>query len=721
MAVRKSKRTSLMKTLRPLFHLFLMICASSASSINQTELMDNQILFREKGYIINKTTFVHVRFTVNMTEYMEGVDLVIDGLNKTFLDEKYAATLNVYPFLQGDGGQSSIWDQGEFEGLYMKRASDGMLVSKWLYDMFTMSVRDMEDILMVTPEKEEENLQHQRTKRAIIGGILGGIGLGLGIYNTYTIHQIEKHLSKLTTKYNQVVDSVTLLDSNHVALAVDTTMLKNMQKILLTRNYHKIITYVLTSNEKMKRLYNTVKGIINEGRMNRLSPDLIHGEELKLLFTKLSIMAFERGCKMVLERPFDLYKVETTYAYERNGKVFAIYVHVPMVEKDEKLRLYEYVKFPILQSFKANATLIPNVGEETNIAVVPITQTVSSKNPISQHRFRTLSETDLQSCLKINDVYLCGGRNTLRTDIESSCIGGLWLADHKIISKNCEMEILSLREYVAKIGTNKWIIFSPEKRFKSAKCGDNIAETIRLSYQTKLVMPEDCMVALDSHYLTTDTNVNMDFNYKIIQWNFNGDVFQEFGEGMENINEVIQGIVQSKSKFSVGDISHLKHYFSPSTAQIAAIWEYLSSLNIFAWFGNIYIFLTICLIIVGIWFCYRGGCLSAFYKCLCYKKKRGGARSRPRHQNDEDDQEAIHLPPLVPILIPPARPSAPAEVSFENEISYRKSSHEFHARDENDECNPGQLPEGLTIENFVCNHHVKRGGPGHCTGYFNEK
>ena len=88
MAVRKSKRTSLMKTLRLLFHLFLVICASSASSINQTELMDNQILFREKGYIINKTTFVHVRFTVNMTEYMEGVDLVIDGLNKTFLDEK---------------------------------------------------------------------------------------------------------------------------------------------------------------------------------------------------------------------------------------------------------------------------------------------------------------------------------------------------------------------------------------------------------------------------------------------------------------------------------------------------------------------------------------------------------------------------------------------------------------------------------------------------------
>ena len=229
-----------MKTLRLLFHLFLVICASSASSINQTELMDNQILFREKGYIINKTTFVHVRFTVNMTEYMDGIQEVINGLNSTFYDEKKHVSLNIYPFLSGDGKIDSIWPEGEFEGLYRKRASDGMFVTRWLTDMIQETVKDLKDILMVTPSAEEGDLHHQRTKR----GIMGGIALGLAVRNAYQIHQIEKHFANLTSKYNEVVDSVTLLDNRHVQLAVDTEVLKNLVKIFQTRNYHKIITYL---------------------------------------------------------------------------------------------------------------------------------------------------------------------------------------------------------------------------------------------------------------------------------------------------------------------------------------------------------------------------------------------------------------------------------------------------------------------------------------------
>ena len=345
----------------------------------------------------------------------------------------------------------SIWPEGEFEGLYRKRASDGMFVTRWLYDMFRETITDLKDTLLVTPESEEGDLQHRRTKRNHNGtfergeldqlfadddeigeddddlerekrGILGGIAVGIALRNAYKIYQVEQHLSELTSKYNEVVDSTMLLSDKHVQLTVDTLIIKNLVKVLITRNYHKIITYVLASNNHFKRLLYSVQNIIRDGRQKKLSPSLIFGKELQLLFTKLNLIAIQRGCQMILKSPSDLYKVETTYAYEKNGAVFAIYVHVPMVEKEEKLKLYEYVKFPIVQSFKANATIIPDVGEETNIAVVPIAHENRATESISQHRFRTLSELDIQSCMKINDVHLCGGRNTLRTDIENSCI-----------------------------------------------------------------------------------------------------------------------------------------------------------------------------------------------------------------------------------------------------------------------------------------------------------
>jgi len=731
MGAKKYRKSSLRETLKVQFFLILIISANGApeTDISVTDLNDNQIVFHEKGYVINRSTFVHVRFVMNMTEYMDGIQEVINGLNSTFYDEKKHVSLNIYPFLSGDGKIDSIWPEGEFEGLYRKRASDGMFVTRWLTDMIQETVKDLKDILMVTPSAEEGDLHHQRTKR----GIMGGIALGLAVRNAYQIHQIEKHFANLTSKYNEVVDSVTLLDNRHVQLAVDTEVLKNLVKIFQTRNYHKIITYVMAANDHMKRLIGSVRGIINDGRMKRLSSHLIHGRDLQLLYSKLCSLAREKRLQMILEEPADLYKVETTYAYEKEGEVFAIYVHVPMVEKEEKLKLYEYVKFPIIQSFAANATIIPDVGEEPMIAIVPIDQATRAVEAISQHRFRTMSETDIQSCQKIRDVYLCGGRNTLRTDIEDSCIGGLWLADHSIISRNCDMKISKSKEYVTKISANSWMVFSPKKLITTAKCGGTTVP-VRFERQNKIVMPEDCQLLSYSHYLSTDLNINMDYKYKVIEWKFNGDVFEEFTREGEDVNKIIRGIVQTKSRFGLGDITHLKHYYTASSDQIAAIWEYLTSLNIFGWFGNFYMFLTFCMVIMILWLCYKGGGCTKFYRCLFKKKERGNRhrqreRSESVSRHDRHDIEANHL--SYPILMPslhPTRPSAPilespnvSNLEIERELTsgrrIPKPNHREEGRWE-EECNPGAIPEGLKLENFVCNHHVKKGAPGHCMGYY---
>lgn len=427
---------------------------------------------------------------------------------------------------------------------------------------------------------------------------------------------------------------------------------------------------------------------------------------------------------MILEEPADLYRVETTYAYEQKGTIFAIYVHVPMVEKKEKLKLYEYVRFPIIQSFRANATIIPDVGEETNIAVVPIAQETRVIEAISQHRFRTMSETDIHSCQKIRNVHLCGGRNLLRTDIEESCIGGLWLADNSIIANNCEMKITKSKEFVAKVSANTWMVFSPKSLSTTVQCGE-VVETIRFNEgQSRVEMPENCELLSYTAYLSTDININMDFKYKVIEWKFNGDVFEEFTKDGENVNEIIRGIVKTKSRFSLGDITHLKHYYTASSGEIAKIWEYVTSLNVFAWFGNIYMFLTVCLVVIILWFCYKGGCIGLTYRCLVGKKKNGQRvreRSESGGRRESHDIESNHHPRMVPSLIP-VRPSAPG-VSFEGEKSNGRKMAKPSYKEENDsdegECSPGEIPEGLKLENFVCNHHMKK-GYGHCTGYFNE-
>jgi hypothetical protein len=70
---------------------------------------------------------------------------------------------------------------------------------------------------------------------------------------------------------------------------------------------------------------------------------------------------------------------------------------------------------------------------------------------------------------------------------------------------------------------------------------------------------------------------------------------------------------------------------------------------------------------------------------------------------------------LVPSLVPAPKPSAPI-VDVENELTDERRVSVY--RDGENECNPGPLPEGVKLEDFICNHHVKKGAPGHCMGYY---
>ena len=90
MGAKKYRKSSLRENLKVQFFLILIISANGApeTDISVTDLNDNQIVFHEKGYVINRSTFVHVRFVMNMTEYMDGIQEVINGLNYTFYDEK---------------------------------------------------------------------------------------------------------------------------------------------------------------------------------------------------------------------------------------------------------------------------------------------------------------------------------------------------------------------------------------------------------------------------------------------------------------------------------------------------------------------------------------------------------------------------------------------------------------------------------------------------------
>ena len=77
------------------------------------------------------------------------------------------------------------------------------------------------------------------------------------------------------------------------------------------------------------------------------------------------------------------------------------------------------------------------------------------------HRYKLLSSAELHSCIQRNHVYLCERHQVLRTDLEGSCLGSLYLQSVKGVRENCKLDRKQLRESVYQISANDHIVVTP--------------------------------------------------------------------------------------------------------------------------------------------------------------------------------------------------------------------------------------------------------------------
>jgi len=730
--------------------VLLLLSVTAGEVAKEKFLHDNQIIFRESGVIVNKAVFVHVKFTMQMGPTLDAVKEVEKKLKKVNEGELRNAQMDLLPYLMGSEKGDSIWRQNETSELWRKRAMDGVAITGMLHNMFNKTAAQLEDALGIIPEKHDINQGHrfhERSKRFV--------GIVMASVNTHRIHNIEQSLKNFSGKYNMLVDNVQDLSGKHIQLAVDLLLLKDLVRLLSHKNYHKIITLMITLEDQLKDTVLDVKAIAREGNRGRIAPEMLGGDELIRFYKKLEEKAGERGCKMVMEAPSDVYEMEATYGYDPVNRTFNVFLHVPMYEMGEELKLWEYVPFPILQSIKLNATVLPQTGKENYIALMP-DASIRTDTVTPPHKFRIFNEYDLDICKRIRNVYLCSGRNTVRTDIANSCVGNLYLRDHEGISRTCDLEIGKLGEYVAKLGPNRWMVFSPKPFLVTMFCGKK-SETLRFDIQTLIELPEDCKVNLQSTQLTTDVNINIEYNIQRFDWKYDGNIFQELEIDDKELAQMMQEMIATKSKFGLKDLSHLKHYFEFTENGLMKMFNYVKDMFSFLFILDdiIVAVVVIVIVIVLIMVLSRMGCLVRI--CGVIKGSNQlinvpaigaqiGHAILERERSDSAERRSLVNPErgnLVSLNMEQIAPPSygelvascpPREVRREGTIRRTDSVLSMDSRFdagsyrerqigidilERGPCNPGPIAErGLRIEDFVCTQHLANGRSGTCAGYF---
>jgi hypothetical protein len=137
-----------------------------------------------------------------------------------------------------------------------------------------------------------------------------------------------------------------------------------------------------------------------------------------------------------VHQPSDLFLVETSYIYKPDEKTFVLVLHVPLVTPHNLMPLYEFIPLPVHFNFSGNVSVTPEVGTNNLIVVGH-----------SESR-QLLSSSDLQTCTKLGETYICKGRNVLLTDLTKTCLGALCLAVAKNIQDRCKFSIGGAQEKI---------------------------------------------------------------------------------------------------------------------------------------------------------------------------------------------------------------------------------------------------------------------------------
>jgi hypothetical protein len=374
---------------------------------------------------------------------------------------------------------------------------------------------------------------HTLTKRqlgAILGAVSGAVGTLMGLFNTFEIQKIAAGVGENRKRINDVID-ITKLNTEHLEnLRLSTNKLSNIITAMLKDNPAQLLSEIETTMDNANNAVTRITNMVQQAQNKRLSVDLLTPDTLKQVFNHLQDQAEKQGLELLITQPSDLFQIDTSYMH--GNKTVTLILHVPMVAEDNKLNLLQFIPFPLSQSLGANTTVTPKVDKDL-IAV-------------GKHlQYKILGQTDLAACTKLGQNFLCEGRSVLRTDIEDSCLGSLYMHHLPGTLKNCQFELGETKEHVFQTGPSQWLVSAPQT-FSSVMQCEKSHDTIFIKPISSITVDPGCKLYLKSHVIQPDSNQRSTFEIRHHSWEW--DIKHLFPTS--NLTDIAEELVQLRKQGS---------------------------------------------------------------------------------------------------------------------------------------------------------------------------
>jgi len=162
-----------------------------------------------------------------------------------------------------------------------------------------------------------------------------------------------------------------------------------IKKLKVQAGFHfsidRAIAQVTSDTNKLRTVVTIFEHVINSAFDQKLASGALSGEVLETIMHHIKDTAAKNKFHNFIHQPSHLYKLETSFIHRPEEHTVILILHVPYVETENLLPLYEFISLPIYFNFSSNVSVIGDngdIGKQDFISIgnTEAIQTLSSSN-----------------------------------------------------------------------------------------------------------------------------------------------------------------------------------------------------------------------------------------------------------------------------------------------------------------------------------------------------
>jgi len=435
---------------------------------------------------------------------------------------------------------------------------------------------------------------HGSEQKRFLNLVFGITATAFGIANNLQIAKLNAQMAKEVARTDMLVD-ITQLHENHLH-ALDIQLNNSVNALTDFVKYNPAVASQALTGMLMhvNEVQTKLEDCLDQAQLHRLSHKIFPNSVYESIKANIDEVAKRNGYISFVKHTTDLFQIPLSYVYQPGNKTVSLILHVPLVKHENLLQMHQYLPFPLSHDLSPNHSVTPAVGQNDVLAYS------------GYETYKIVSQSDLAACHKMGETYFCKGRNDLRTDIQETCLGALFLQQPKGIQKYCKFEIQQAKEQVFRLAYNKWSIATQQQYTTHTVCGKN-RRPIVIGPGAIITLNPGCKVRLQTHILTADSLEEIDIEPTYFTWNWNASqIFpdlapSQFSQAMQSLRDFGLHIVDA------ADIAHhlkFNNFNEPIPFEISSIF-----------YNPMHIVTVVISIIIIVYFMYKL-CQSYIHKFL---------------------------------------------------------------------------------------------------------